>query len=51
VDLLKELDVGYLLLIVGNDIFILDTCESVAVLKVVVSVLSKSFVTPHPQSG
>jgi hypothetical protein len=51
VDLFEELDVGYPLFVVGYDVFILDTCESVAVLKVAVSVLSESFITPHPQSG
>jgi hypothetical protein len=46
VDLLAELDVGYPL-VVSYDIFILDTCESVVVLKKVISVLSESFVM-HP---
>jgi hypothetical protein len=39
VDLLEELDVCDPLLVVGDDILILDTCEGVAVLEVVVSVL------------
>jgi hypothetical protein len=51
VDLLRELDVGYPLLVVGYDVFILDTCKGVAILKVVISVLSESFVTPHPDSS
>jgi hypothetical protein len=51
VDLLKELDVGNTLLVVGDDVFILDTCESIVVLEVAVSVLLESFITPHPHSG
>jgi hypothetical protein len=51
VDLLKKLDVGDSLLVVGNDVFIFHTCGSVAVLKVAVSLLSKSFVRPHPHSS
>jgi hypothetical protein len=51
VDLLKELDVGDYLLVVGNDVFVLNTCKGVAVLEVAVGVLSESFVTPQPHSG
>jgi hypothetical protein len=51
VDLLEELDVGYPLLVVGYDLFIVDTCESVAILNVVVSVLSESFITPNQHSN
>jgi hypothetical protein len=51
VDLFKELDVGYPLLAVDYDVFVLDTCEGVAILKVVVSLLSESFITPHPHSS
>jgi hypothetical protein len=51
VHLLKEFDVGYSLLAVGYDVFVFDTCKGVAILKVVVSVLSESFITPHPHSG
>jgi hypothetical protein len=51
VDLLKELDVGYPLLVVGHDVFILDTYESVVILKVVVSVLSESFFALYPHSA
>jgi hypothetical protein len=50
-DLLKELDVGDSLLVVGDDVFILNTFEGVAVLEVAVGVLSESFVAPHPYSG
>jgi hypothetical protein len=50
-DLLEELDVGDSLLVVGDDVFVFDTCESVVVLKVEVSVLLESFVTPHPHSS
>ena len=50
-DFLKELDVGYSLLVVGDDVFVFDTCEGVAILKVAVSVLSESFIAPHPHSG
>jgi hypothetical protein len=51
VDLLKELDVGDSLLVVGDDDFILNTGKGVAVLEVVVGVLSESFITPLPHSG
>jgi hypothetical protein len=51
VDLLKQLDVGNSLFVVGNDVVVFDTCKSVAVLEVVVSVLTKSFITSHPYSG
>jgi hypothetical protein len=51
VNLLKELDVGYPILVVGYDVFVLDTCESVLILKVAVSVLTESFITPHPHSS
>jgi hypothetical protein len=51
VDLLEELDVCYPLLVVVYDVFILDICESVAILKVAVSVMSESFITPHTHSG
>jgi hypothetical protein len=44
---LEELDVGYPFLVVGYDVFILDTRESDAILKVAVSVLTESFVVPH----
>jgi hypothetical protein len=47
----KELDVGYPLLVVDYDVFVLDTCKGVAILKVLVSVLSESFVTAHPHSS
>jgi DUF1009 family protein len=36
VNLLKELDVGDSLLVVGDDVLILDTCEGLAVLEVAV---------------
>jgi hypothetical protein len=51
VDLLKHLDVGDSLFVVGNDVVIFDTCKCVAVLEVVTSVLMESFVTSHPYSG
>jgi hypothetical protein len=51
VDLLKQLDVGDSLFVVGNDVVIFDTFKGVAVLKVTVSVLTKSFITSHPYSG
>jgi hypothetical protein len=47
VDLLKDLDVGNSLLVVGDEVFVLNTCKGVAILKVVVSVLSEGFVAPH----
>jgi hypothetical protein len=51
VDLLKELDVGDPLPIVGYDVFVFNNCEGVAILKVVVGLLSESFITPHPYSS
>jgi hypothetical protein len=51
VDLLEELDVGDPLLVVGNDVFVFDTREGVAVLKVAVGVLSESLIASHPHSG
>jgi hypothetical protein len=50
-DLLEDLDVGDSLLVVGDDVFVFDTYEVVAVLNVTVSVLLKSFITPHPHSS
>jgi hypothetical protein len=49
-NLLKYLDVGDPLLVLGNDVFVFDTCEGVALLEVAVGVLSESFVAPHPYS-
>jgi hypothetical protein len=49
-NLLKQLDVGDPLFVVGNDIFIFDTCKGVAVLEVAVGLLSESFIAPHPHS-
>jgi hypothetical protein len=51
VDLLKELDVGDFFLVVGDDVFVLNACEGVAVLEVAVGVLSESFIVPHPHFG
>jgi hypothetical protein len=50
-DILEELEIGYPLLVVCYDVFILNFCESVAVLKIVVGVLAKSLILPHPYSG
>jgi hypothetical protein len=50
-DLLEELKVSYPLLIVGYDIFILDTRKSVAVLEIVVGVLMESFILLYPHFG
>jgi hypothetical protein len=47
-DLLKELDVGDSLLVVGDDVFIFNTYEGVTIIKLAVSVLSESSVVPHP---
>jgi hypothetical protein len=49
-NLLEPLDVVDPLLVVGNDVFIFDTCKGVAVLEVAVGILSESFVVPHPHS-
>jgi hypothetical protein len=49
-NLLEQLDVGDPLLVVGNDVFIFDTCEGVAVIELAVGVLSKSFVASRPHS-
>jgi hypothetical protein len=51
VDLLEELDVGDSLLVVGYDVFVLNTRKSVAILKVAISVLLESFVMSHPHSS
>jgi hypothetical protein len=51
VDLLKELDAGDSLLVVGDDVFVLNTCKGVAVLEVAVGVLLKSFIAPHPHTS
>jgi hypothetical protein len=51
VNLLEQLDVGDSLFVVGNDIVVFDTCEGVAVLEVVVSVFSESFIASHPYSS
>jgi hypothetical protein len=50
-DLFEELNVGNSLLVVGDDVFILDTREGVAVLEVAVGVLLKGFVASHRHSG
>jgi hypothetical protein len=51
VDLLKQLDVGDSLLVVGDDVLVFHTCKSVAVFEVPVSVLAESFITSHLYSG
>jgi hypothetical protein len=51
VDLLKQLDVGDFLFVVGDDVVVFDTCEGVTVLEVAVGVLTESFITSHPHSG
>jgi hypothetical protein len=51
VDLLKQLDVGDSLFVVGDDVVVFDTCKGVAVLEVAVGVLTESFITSHPHSG
>jgi hypothetical protein len=51
VDLLEQLDVGDSLFVVGIDVVIFDTCKSVAVLEVVDSILTESFITSHPYSS
>jgi hypothetical protein len=50
VDLLKQLDVGDSLFVIGDDVVVLDTCKGVAVLEVVVGVLTDSFITSHSHS-
>jgi hypothetical protein len=50
-DILEELEIGYPLLVVCYDVIILNFCESVAVLKIVVGVLAKSLILSHPYSG
>jgi hypothetical protein len=47
----KELDVSDSLLVVGDDVFVLNACEGLAVLEVAVGVLSESFVMPHSHSS
>jgi hypothetical protein len=51
VDLLKQLDVGDFLFVVGDDIVVFDTCKGVTVLEVAVGVFTESFITSHPHSG
>jgi hypothetical protein len=51
VDLLKQLDVGDSLSVVGDDVVVFDTCKGIAVLEVAVGVLTESFITSHPHSG
>jgi hypothetical protein len=51
VDLLKQLDVGDSLFVVGNDVIVFDTCNGVAVLEVAVGVLIESLITSHLHSG
>jgi hypothetical protein len=51
VDLLKQLDVGDSLFVVGDGVIIFDTYKGVAVLEVAVSVLTESFITSYPYSG
>jgi hypothetical protein len=51
VDLLRQLDVGDSLLVVSNDVVVFHTCKGVAVLEVLVSVLSESFIMSHPYSS
>jgi hypothetical protein len=50
-DLLKQLDVGDSLFVVGDDVVVFDTRKGVAVLEVAVGVLMESFITSHPHSG
>jgi hypothetical protein len=51
VDLIKQLDVGESLFVVGDDVIVFDTCKDVAVLEVAVGVLTESFIASHPHSG
>jgi hypothetical protein len=51
VDLLKQLEVGDSLFVVGDDVIVFDTCKGVAVLEVAVGVLTESFITSHSHSG
>jgi hypothetical protein len=48
VDLLKQLDVGDSLFVVGDDVVVFDTCKGVAVLEVAIGLLTESFITSHP---
>jgi hypothetical protein len=50
-DLLEEFEVSYPLLVVGYEIFILNTRKSVAVFEVAVGILSESFIFSHLYSG
>jgi hypothetical protein len=49
-NLFEQLDVGDALFAVGDEVFVFDACKGVAVLKVAIGVLSKSFVMSHPHS-
>jgi hypothetical protein len=51
VDLLKQLDVGDSIFVVGDEIVVFDTRKGIAVLEVAVGVLTESFITSHPHSG
>jgi hypothetical protein len=50
VDLLKQLNVGDSLFVIGDDVIVFDTCKGVAVLEVAVGVLTESFITSHSHS-
>jgi hypothetical protein len=51
VDLLEQVDVGDSLFVVRDDIFVFHACKGVAVLEVLVSVLTESFITSLPYSS
>jgi hypothetical protein len=51
VDLLKQLDVGDSLFVVGDGVVVFDTRKGVAILEVPVSVLTESFMTSRSYSG
>jgi hypothetical protein len=51
VDLLKQLDVGDSLFVIGDDVVVFDTCKGVAVLEVAVGVLTEGFITSDSHSG
>jgi hypothetical protein len=51
VDLLEQLDFGDSLFVVSNDVSVFYACQGVAVLEVLVSVLTESFITSHPYPG
>jgi hypothetical protein len=50
-DLFEELDISDAFLVLGDDIFVLDTGEGIAIFEVAVGVLPEGFVASHSHSS